>query len=687
LKITHKLTLLTVIVLVLCFGALIAVLDLSIKFELKDYFRQELLYKSDAVQKMLELRFQKAQKATAWFESSPRFATALQKKDRAQVIELGKIAMDSFDLEYFVVTDDAGKVFARAHEPANFGDSISGQKNIINALQGERAVFLEEGNVVKYSIRAGVPLRNQDGKIIGAISTGYVLSSEKFVDEIKRTFDCEATIFNGSTRIATTLMTDGKRIVDTKLNNPEIENEVLKKGQRYIGESSIMGNQYLASYQPLFDEKKSATGMIFIGKKISILQVLMNRIIEWNGIAFVVIFLVLAGTILITIRRSLHPLVAISKQLSENENDLRVHFDDRVRNEVGMVAHQFNGYFEKLRELILELKTISRQGKDVGTVLSSNATEVSATAEEISATMQSILGKIESLGGSLTEVKSSVGDIDSKIEQVFSKIQNQSSSVSQSSASIEELAASILGMNKVTKEKLDLTRKLVTLAQNGEQDMNQTIGAIKRISDSAEDIEGFVAVIGTVADQTNLLAMNAAIEAAHAGQFGKGFAVVADEIRKLSEETANNAIGIRNTIREVMNSIREADATTQKTGESIGGIITGIKNISDAMDEMSAGMNEITLGTDQIREALIILVSTTQDIQNAGDGVKKESELIRRAIEIIADRSHDTVQAVSEIAIGLNEIMKSMNFLSEKGVENAESNDKLGLQIGKFITE
>jgi methyl-accepting chemotaxis protein len=685
-KLTRKIPLVVVAILLACFSALIIALTSSITLRLRSFFEGDLAYKADRLDATLAGRSERALKAADWFESSDRLLDALRGKDRAKAVELGKSAMESFGFDYFILTDERGLVFARAHDPGAYGDSIADQLNVQAALRGEKAVFVEEGKVVKYSIRAGAPLRSPDGKIAGAVSFGFVLSSEAFVDEMKSLFRCDVTLFQGMERIATTIAVDGKRIAGTRLEHPEIERIVLGEGKPYVGQATILGRPYYVSYRPILGAGGKATGMIFIGEDLTIMAAIRRGVLVWDLAALGVILLVLSAGIVVTVRGGLRPLIRISEKLAEGENDLSLRFDDSGGDEVSDMAVWLNSYFERLRDLVRELKEISSRGGGVGAALSEGATEVSATVEEIDATMRSISEGISSLEGALGEARGAIGDIDGRIDAVVALIEEQSAAIAQSSASVEELIGSISGISEVTQAKRKLSAELAGLATKGDRDMAQTLQAIKSVGGSAELIRGMVAVIRSVANRTNLLAMNAAIEAAHAGQYGRGFAVVAEEIRKLSEATASSLKEIRDTIDKVAESIRAAEETSVETGSTISTLIAGIGSIDDAMEEASLGMREMSEGTGQISQALERLVSSSADIKESSARIKVESSSIRRTIEAVSDRSRETVHAVQETAAGLGEIMKSMQFLAEKGTENAEGVARLDSQINRFKT-
>ena len=153
--------------------------------------------------------------------------------------------------------------------------------------------------------------------------------------------------------------------------------------------------------------------------------------------------------------------------------------------------------------------------------------------------------------------------------------------------------------------------------------------SIKDINANADMIQELIQVINNVADQTNILAMNAAIEAAHAGEAGKGFAVVADEIRKLAETTGENARNISSNLNEIIANIKGTASLTEETGRSITEMTGGIEDVADSMKEMTGGLKEITTGTAEVTEALDMMISITEEVRQETHPLPKRSNRTR----------------------------------------------------------
>jgi len=201
------------------------------------------------------------------FSVRPDVIAAVEKKDTAYLRGIAKTLMANEKLGFVTIGDKDGNVIARGHSDKT-GDSVTGQMNVKKALAGEASVGIESGSVVKLSLRAGAPIKSE-GRIVGAVTPGIDLpKANRFVDDIKKSFGVECTIFDQDERISTTLLRDGKRVVGTKMDNPAVIETVLRRGQTLLNRNRIIGVDYDTAYWPIQGADDKTTGMFFIGKSI-----------------------------------------------------------------------------------------------------------------------------------------------------------------------------------------------------------------------------------------------------------------------------------------------------------------------------------------------------------------------------------------------------------------------------------
>lgn len=565
-------TTLLVAIIVMLSGILLQVY-VGVKNNLEDYFSRSIQVKADFVNAYMQEKQASAKAATLVAGTSNILRNAFTEGNRQMAIEHGLRLMESYGLDYLVITDNQANVFIRAHSKDQFGDNIGNQINIQKALRGETSVGFEDGTVVKFSIRAGVPMRNEDGEIIGAISLGYVLGDERFVDELKRVQDVEATLFYGDTRYQTTIVDEkGARIVGTRLGIPEIENTVLNQGRIYFGDSQIQGNPYLAAYLPIRGASGNITGMLFIGLQVSII----NSMVMSISTAVLVLMLILGvvavgfiGYILnTTIIKPINKLVTATDEFAKG--NLNIQIDHKSNDEMGTLSKSLSQMAESLRGMVEKITGISDS-------IASASLEMSSSAQLLS-----------------------------------DGVNLQASSSEEISSSMEEMSSMIESNSDNASQTTKLAKSAEVGVRDGSEATRQTAGYMREISEK-------ISIITDIAFQTNILALNAAVEAARAGEHGKGFAVVAAEVRKLAERSSLAAD-------EIVGVTTKGVHLSEEAGEVLAKLVPDIEKTSSLIQEIAASSVEQTNGVEQINNATQQLSQVVQQNASSSEELASNSE-------------------------------------------------------------
>lgn len=214
-----------------------------------------------------------------------------------------------------------------------------------------------------------------------------------------------------------------------------------------------------------------------------------------------------------------------------------------------------------------------------------------------------------------------------------------------------------------------------------------TMIIITKVTESANVIMGMIEVINNIASQTNLLAINAAIEAAHAGERGKGFNVVASEIRKLAESTAVNSKDISSSLKNVISYIHESEETTDRTKKSFSNIVDKINRVSGGMLEMKEGMGELAANSGQIMISLKEIIETTTNVRESSVKMNEEIAKITESLDRLENISFETKAGMQEIELGINEVFIESEEVSKSGMENERNISELEVLVSQFRTE
>lgn len=564
-------TLLASIILML--GGILLQVYVGVRSNLEDYFEHSIEVKADYVDSYIHEKQASAKAATITAGTSNILRNAFLNDDRQMAIEHGLRLMESFGLDYLVITDNQANVFIRAHAKDQFGDNIGNQLNIQKALKGETSVGFEDGAVVKFSIRAGVPLRNEEGEIVGAISLGYVLGDERFVDDLKRVQDVEATLFYGDTRYQTTIKDEtGARIVGTKLGIPEIENTVLQRGQTYYGESMIQGIPYQSAYLPISGASGEITGMLFVGLQVSIINSMVTRISGAVLLLMLILGVVAVGVIgyIInsTIIKPINKLVIASDEFAKG--NLNINIDYKSNDEMGTLSNSISKMAESLKDMVEKITGISDS-------IASASNEMSSSAQMLS-----------------------------------DGVNMQASSSEEISSSMEEMSSMIESNSDNASQTTKLAKSAEVGVQRGSEATRETAGYMREISEK-------ISIITDIAFQTNILALNAAVEAARAGEHGKGFAVVAAEVRKLAERSSLAAD-------EIVGVTTKGVGLAEEAGDVLAQLVPDIEKTSNLIQEIAASSVEQTNGVEQINNATQQLSQVVQQNASSSEELASNSE-------------------------------------------------------------
>jgi len=374
------------------------------------------------------------------------------------------------------------------------------------------------------------------------------------------------------------------------------------------------------------------------------------------------------------------------EKISSGDADLTKKVEIKSYDEIGILSKHINKFITKIDTIITKIKKVSYKAKNISSNLSEQTKISKINLNNINKFMNKISDKIQILNTEINNSNGAFQDIYIIIENLSKRITEQSTFITESSASIEQMAVSINSITNVTAEKKKFSDQLGLLAKDGEKKMNETLESMNEIEKSASVIFDMIKVINNVAGQTNLLAMNASIEAAHAGEYGKGFAVVADEIRNLAEATAQNSKNISTTLKGVIEKIKNSVTVTKDTSNSISTILNGIYNLGNSMTEMLSSLQEISLGSSEMTNSISGLIKITNDILDSSKTISDKTIVIENAMSKVLELSDEHSLSIDEMNNGVNFISNSLNTVLALSEGNSNNMHQLDEEISKFKT-
>jgi methyl-accepting chemotaxis protein len=409
------------------------------------------------------------------------------------------------------------------------------------------------------------------------------------------------------------------------------------------------------------------------------------------AIVIAVIVLVLVVLAALILSRSISkPIVRVAdtlKDISEGEGDLTRSIAAGSKDEIGSLALYFNKTLKKKKNLILIIKREAANLSNIGNDLASNMTETAAAINEITANIQSIKGRIMNQSASVSETHATMEQVVANINKLNGHVENQSNNVSQASSAIEEMVANI---NSVTNTLVNnaanvkILQEASGVGRTGLQDVATDIQEIARESEGLLEIN---AVMENIASQTNLLSMNAAIEAAHAGEAGKGFAVVADEIRKLAESSSEQSKTIGNVLKKIKGSIDKITKSTENVLTRFVAIDTGVRTVSEQEENIRNAMEEQGQGSKQVLQSAGEIVGITRQVKSGSE------EMLEGAKEVIQESNNlekvtqEITSGMNEMASGADQINVAVHQVNEISNKNREGIETLIREVSRFKIE
>ena len=609
-------------------------------------------------------------------EKSLRFATSAARKN----------------IKNFGVSDAAGIRYASDGTTSTITDrawfkaAISGRSYVFEPHISRSTQTLQ--------ILFAVPIYDAQHRVIGvfdALFPSSLLNDEIEDIVIGKTGECYILGLTG-----TAIAHKNKALVETSYNALEdaklkpylastaaFLHEALKAETSKVGYYTYQERPYIASYAHI----KTTGWTVIIKAPVNEFMGAVNDLQKTMilfGIGILLLTLIVIYFAGCTIVRPIRKAVVALKNIAQGDGDLTVRLPIYGNDEMSDMAGYFNETIKKIGTSVRSVSVNTGLMKTVGIELAANMTETASTVYEISTNIENVKKQVMTQSKSVIEIGSSLQLMLRTIEKLDTHVDVQTQSVDASRVSIDQMVKSIHTVNSSIEQNLQILDELNKATGNGKTAVAESVGLSKEVDESSEILLDTSSIIQNIAAQTNLLAMNAAIEAAHAGEAGRGFAVVAGEIRKLAEESSAHGKNITNILHQLKTKIERVTDSAESIESQFDTIFALVEKTKDQEQVIMQAMQEQKNGSMHVVQAMDKIGNMTHEVQKVSQEMLKGSTAVSDEMTLLASMSDAIACSMNEMAAGAVQINNAVQEVNEISQKNKMSIQNLSDEVGKF---
>ena len=615
--------------------------------------------------------------------------TSVSYAEKARILE--ELAKDEEEVIAFVIIDPKGIY----HLPNGQLFDVSGQKWFKDSQGGTKKYFsepfkdIETGKLITQAVVPIMGKNNTHAGVLAAVFDGYALSDMIDAVKVGKTGGCFIISESG-----VNIANRNRDLVEKQFNAIEaaktdkslvevaaVIQDILKSNTTEIRYYTFMGTQDIVSAAVMKTTGWNVVIEAPVKEFLDTINVMRIGVI----IAALLILLAALVTVSIFSNKLVKPIqnsVPVLQKIAHG--DFTVRLPIIGNDEITDMFEYFNETITKIGVSIRQVGVNSNIMEGIGNTLASDMTETASAVNQISANIDGVKQQAHTQAASVTETAATIEEIVRTIKQLNNSIETQAASVAQSSSSVEEMVANIASIGQTLDKTDEVIKKLTTATGDGKATLVTSNSVTQKIAEESGSLMEASSVIQHIASQTNLLAMNAAIEAAHAGEAGKGFAVVADEIRKLAEESSVQGKTITATLKTLGGEIETLSASSKTVEAKFNAIFTLAEQVKEMSDRLTEAMREQENGSKEVLTAIKSINTVTVEVQAGSEEMLKGGEGVAEEMQKLDGLTRIITESMNEMASGAVQISNAVQEVSEITQKNKRSIEALAKEVGKF---
>jgi methyl-accepting chemotaxis protein len=354
------------------------------------------------------------------------------------------------------------------------------------------------------------------------------------------------------------------------------------------------------------------------------------------------------------------------------------------RCEIGELVNNINTFRDATKNILMEMADTAGATTRTAGELKENLDSASRGVDEISASIEVVRQEMNNQSAGVEESNASVNQIVSRIKELNGSIESQSSAVTQSSAAVDQMVANINSVTQILEKNASAVDQLGSASEEGRNRIQNAVSVAELVQQQSAGLIEATKIIQNIAAQTNLLAMNAAIESAHAGEAGKGFSVVADEIRKLAEQSSAQGKTIDETLNSLSESIDQISGSVGEVQQQFDVIYTLAQTVRSQELVVKNAMDEQNEGNKQVLEAMKSINDSTVSVKDSSREMLEGADQVVKEMKVLSEVTGRIAESMSVMTSNVESITRAVRQVSDSSEQNLNDSKELAGKIDAF---